>query len=142
MDNSLLLGQEFEVDLFLHKLATSASLTDIRDDVNEYHSKLKQELVKLINDDYHDFISITTSIDPKLIIALTHPLPILKQQVEQVRSDLALVQSNFLSKLTQRANLRDQKVCSHTYYFYIHSFTPYRSLYYCFYLDYQTRCPV
>jgi conserved oligomeric Golgi complex subunit 2 len=112
MDNSLLLGQEFEVDVFLHKLATSASLTDIRDDVNEYHSKLKQELVKLINDDYHDFISITTSIDPKLIIALTHPLPILKQQIEQVRSDLALVQSNFLSKLAQRANLRDQKVCS------------------------------
>jgi hypothetical protein len=60
-DDKDLSAQVFNVEEFL--LARShISLPDLRVELRQYLAKLKEELVKLINDDYEAFISLSTDL--------------------------------------------------------------------------------
>jgi hypothetical protein len=59
--NPYLSAETFSVDEFLLS-RTYTSLYDLRTELREYHAKLKEELVQLINDDYEAFLSLSTDL--------------------------------------------------------------------------------
>jgi hypothetical protein len=60
-DNSYLNAGDFDVEKFLLSRSYT-SLPDLRAELREYLVSLKEELVKLINDDYEAFISLSTDL--------------------------------------------------------------------------------
>ena len=60
-DNPYLSAETFSVDEFLLSRSYT-SLYDLRTELREYHAKMKDELVQLINDDYEAFLSLSTDL--------------------------------------------------------------------------------
>lgn len=60
-DNPFLSAPTFDVEAFLLSRAYT-SLPDLRAELRERLASLKEELVKLINDDYEAFISLSTDL--------------------------------------------------------------------------------
>lgn len=60
-DNEYLTSPEFNVEEFLLS-RSNTSLQDLRTELREYLAILKEELVRLINDDYEAFISLSTDL--------------------------------------------------------------------------------
>ena len=81
-------AEYFDVEGFLVARA-HLSIADLRTELRQYHAQLKEELVKLINDDYEDFISLSTDLrDEGLRMErIKHPLADLKDKI-LVWSDL------------------------------------------------------
>lgn len=59
--NPYLSAKDFNVEEFLLSRAYT-SLPDLRTELRDYLAALKEELVKLINDDYEAFISLSTDL--------------------------------------------------------------------------------
>lgn len=59
--NPYLSAKEFDVEEFLLSRSYT-SLPDLRSELRDYLAALKEELVKLINDDYEAFISLSTDL--------------------------------------------------------------------------------
>ena len=60
-DNLHLSAETFNVEDFLLSRSYT-SLPDLRSELRDYLATLKEELVKLINDDYEAFISLSTDL--------------------------------------------------------------------------------
>lgn len=60
-DNPYLSAETFDVEAFLLSRSYT-SLPDLRTELRDYLAQLKEELVKLINDDYEAFISLSTDL--------------------------------------------------------------------------------
>lgn len=81
-DDKYLSAQVFNLEEFL--LARShISLPDLRVELRQYLAELKEELVKLINDDYEAFISLSTDLRDEgvRLDRLKHPLANLRVKV-------------------------------------------------------------
>ena len=80
--NEHLIAKDFNVEDFLLSRSYT-SLPDLRGELREYLSKLKEELVKLINDDYEAFISLSTDLrnEGARLERLKYPLKGLKETV-------------------------------------------------------------
>lgn len=90
-DNAYLSADTFNVEEFLlSRLYTS--LPDLRSELRDYLANLKEELVKLINDDYEAFISLSTDLrgEGARLERLKWPLGDLREEV-LVRCHLYLV---------------------------------------------------
>lgn len=81
-ENSYLKAKDFSVEEFLLSRSYT-SLPDLRTELREYLSELKEELVKLINDDYEAFISLSTDLKDEGIrlVKLKSPLGDLQGQI-------------------------------------------------------------
>jgi conserved oligomeric Golgi complex subunit 2 len=81
-DNPHLKATTFNVEEFLLSRSYT-SLPDLRAELREYLSELKEELVKLINDDYEAFISLSTDLKDEgvRLIRLKSPLGDLRSQI-------------------------------------------------------------
>src|ERR1700722_360169 len=73
----------FNVESFLLSRSQFTSLPDLRSELREYLVTLKQELVKLINDDYEAFISLSTDLrdEGARLDNMARPLAGLKSQI-------------------------------------------------------------
>jgi hypothetical protein len=82
-DNEFLIASDFNVEDFLLSRSHDTSLPDLRAELRDYLSDLKEELVKLINDDYEAFISLSTDLrdEGARLSKLKLPLGELKSQV-------------------------------------------------------------
>lgn len=81
-DDKFLSAKVFNVEEFL--LARSHTpLPDLRAELRQYHAELKEELVKLINDDYEAFISLSTDLrdEGARLRRLRQPLAGLKVEI-------------------------------------------------------------
>jgi hypothetical protein len=81
-DNPFLTAETFNVEEFLLS-RSHTSLPDLRSELRDYLSTLKEELVKLINDDYEAFISLSTDLrgEGVRLNRLKLPLGDLKSQI-------------------------------------------------------------
>ncbi|EEB92639.1 hypothetical protein MPER_08821, partial [Moniliophthora perniciosa FA553] len=79
----------------------SKHMFDLRVELRDYLSNLKEELVQLINDDYEAFISLSTDLKGEgvRLTNLKSPLAGLKQEIQE--------------KLRKRAALREEKALIH-----------------------------
>ncbi|KAG6820743.1 hypothetical protein H0H93_012389 [Arthromyces matolae] len=113
-DNVFLTSPNFLVEDFLLS-RSNISLPDLRSDLREYLSQLKEELVMLINDDYEAFISLSTDLKDEggRLLRLRTPLKHLKSEVHQSRAELQVIQDAIQQKLRTRAILREEKALLH-----------------------------
>lgn len=82
-DNEFLAAETFNVEKFL--LSRSYTLLpELRVELREYLSSLREELVLLINDDYEDFISLSTDLrgEGARMSRLKAPLNSLREQIQ------------------------------------------------------------
>ena len=75
-------AETFDVEQFLLSRAYT-SLPDLRAELRDYLATLKEELVKLINDDYEAFISLSTDLrgEGTRLESMKQPLTDLKARV-------------------------------------------------------------
>ena len=80
--NPHLTAPEFSIEEFLLSRAHT-SLPDLRSELRDYLGSLKEELVKLINDDYAAFISLSTDLrgEGVRLERLKYPLGMLKSEI-------------------------------------------------------------
>ncbi|KDQ28122.1 hypothetical protein PLEOSDRAFT_44979 [Pleurotus ostreatus PC15] len=112
--NQLLAAEEFNVEEFLLS-RTYTSLPDLRSELRDYLATLKDELVKLINDDYEAFISLSTDLKDEgaRLEKLKYPLDGLKEQILASKDELSVLQGAIQDKLKRRATLREEKALLH-----------------------------
>ena len=81
-DNPYLSARTFNVEEFLLSRSYT-SLPDMRTELRDYLAVLKEELVKLINDDYEAFISLSTDLrgEGTRLETLKSPLEGLRSEV-------------------------------------------------------------
>ncbi|KAI6121729.1 oligomeric golgi complex component, COG2-domain-containing protein [Pisolithus sp. B1] len=112
-DNEYLSAETFDVEKFLLSRVYT-SLPELRTELKDYLSSLKEELVRLINDDYEDFISLSTDLrgEKSRLERIKAPLSNLRQRVLIARKSLQGIQDTVQVKLEARAKLRDEKVAA------------------------------
>ena len=102
----------FNIDGFLAKYAGNFGLEVLRDELGMYLQVLRVAMIELINDDYADFVNLSSNlvgIDERIEHIKT-PLVQYKEQILCFQRSLALVKSTLESKLAQRKSLHDQRV--------------------------------
>ncbi|EPT04594.1 hypothetical protein FOMPIDRAFT_1140249 [Fomitopsis schrenkii] len=112
--NPYLSAKGFDVEDFLLSRAYT-SLPDLRTELRDYLATLKEELVKLINDDYEAFISLSTDLrgEGARLERLKSPLSDMKSHVLAARQVLQVVKDDVQLKLCKRATLREEKAFLH-----------------------------
>ena len=82
-NDRFLRAQEFSVEEFLLSRSYT-SLPDLRSELRDYLVELKEELVKLINDDYEAFISLSTDLkgEGRRLERIKYPLDGLQENVQ------------------------------------------------------------
>ncbi|KAN0091182.1 COG (conserved oligomeric Golgi) complex component, COG2 domain containing protein [Tylopilus felleus] len=113
-DNEFLAAETFNVEKFLLSRSYT-SLPELRTQLREYLSSLKEELVLLINDDYEDFVSLSTDLrgEGARMSRLKAPLNGLREQIQVSRQSLQNIQDAIQAKLDARSKLRDEKALLH-----------------------------
>ncbi|KAJ6586972.1 COG complex component [Mycena vulgaris] len=113
-NNPYLTSDVFDVEAFLLS-RSHTSLRDLRSELRDYLSNLKEELVKLINDDYEAFISLSTDLrgEGARLGRLKYPLGDLKAQILDSKRELSVIQDAIQEKLVKRAVLREEKALLH-----------------------------
>ncbi|WVF72910.1 hypothetical protein IAT40_007728 [Kwoniella sp. CBS 6097] len=106
----LLSSENFDADLFLLS-RIHIPLEELRGELRGYLGELREELVKLINEDYEEFISLGTGLrgEENRLRRLGGPLNQIKGEVQSVRDVLAEHQTRVQSKLDERAAMREEK---------------------------------
>ncbi|TFL04432.1 COG complex component [Pterulicium gracile] len=109
-DNSELNAEVFDVERFLLS-RSHTSLPDLRTELRDYLAILKEELVKLINDDYEAFISLSTDLkgEGARLQRLKAPLSTVRGEVFESRKELQAIQDAIQDKLRSRAALREEQ---------------------------------
>jgi len=81
-DNPYLTAPEFDVERFLLS-RSHTTLPELRAELRDYLAQLKEDLVKLINNDYEAFISLSTDLrdEGERLERIHSPLAFLKEQV-------------------------------------------------------------
>ncbi|KDN46181.1 hypothetical protein RSAG8_04408, partial [Rhizoctonia solani AG-8 WAC10335] len=104
------LGEAFDVDEFLLS-RSHTSLSDLRTELNDYLNKLRTELVHLINENYADFISLSTDLrgEGETIELMRAPLLAIITEIETSRAELCDVQDAVQTKLDARTTLREEQ---------------------------------
>ncbi|KAK7685131.1 hypothetical protein QCA50_011494 [Cerrena zonata] len=113
-NNPLLSSETFNVEEFLLSRSYT-SLPDMRTELRDYLAVLKEELVKLINDDYEAFISLSTDLrgEGTRLEKLKFPLEGLRSEVITSRKELQQIQDAVQLKLQKRSLLREEKAFLH-----------------------------
>ncbi|KAI4519958.1 COG complex component [Schizophyllum commune Loenen D] len=113
-ENPYLTAPTFNVEEFLLS-RVHTSLPDLRTELREYMATLKEELVRLINDDYEAFISLSTDLQGEgvRLERLKQPLGDIKAQILESKDELNAIQAAIQDKLQKRAVLREEKALLH-----------------------------
>lgn len=113
-DNPHLTAEVFNVEEFLLS-RSHTSLHDLRSELRDYLTSLKEELVLLINDDYEAFISLSTDLrgEGSRLEKLKLPLDDLRKRISESRAGLQATQDSIQETLDARTKLREEKALLH-----------------------------
>lgn len=111
------LTRHFDEDNFvLDHLKMGISLESLHDSLLQYFNILKNSLVELINQDYADFVNLSTNLFglEKIIDSLESPLVHVKESVLAVLDDIQNTKKEFQHSLEERKLLREKKELIHS----------------------------
>ncbi|KAG2146390.1 oligomeric golgi complex component, COG2-domain-containing protein [Suillus bovinus] len=112
--NPHITAEVFNVEEFLLS-RSHTSLHDLRSELRDYLTSLKEELVLLINDDYEAFISLSTDLrgEGSRLEKLKLPLGDLRKRISESRAGLQATQDSIQETLDARTKLREEKALLH-----------------------------
>ncbi|TNN18099.1 Zinc finger MYND domain-containing protein [Schistosoma japonicum] len=111
-DRELFLNDDFNSDDFiLEQHRRGISLEKLRDDLLQYSNILKSSLIELINQDYADFVSLSTNLVglDKSIDTITTPLKQLQSYVSSVLEELQSTDEELSTKLKSLQHIKNEK---------------------------------
>nr|VZI24732.1 unnamed protein product [Spirometra erinaceieuropaei] len=111
------LTKHFDEDNFVvDRLKMGISLESLHDSLLQYFNILKNSLVELINQDYADFVNLSTNLFglEKIIDSLESPLVHVKESVLAVLKDIQNTKQDFRHSLEERKLLREKKEVIHS----------------------------
>ncbi|VDP82065.1 unnamed protein product [Echinostoma caproni] len=111
-DRECFLNDNFLSDEFiLSQDARGTSLEQMRDSLLQYSNILKSSLVELINQDYADFVNLSTNLVglDKAIDVIATPLNDLESSVQEVLNQLSSIEEQLSSQLKERQRIREKK---------------------------------
>ena len=87
------------------------SLDTLRDDLGVYLKVLRSSMIELINQDYADFVNLSTNLVglDQGINAIRDPLGVVNEEIIEARSELSLVLDNVRRKLSRQERIRQEK---------------------------------
>ncbi|KAK4469589.1 hypothetical protein MN116_007126 [Schistosoma mekongi] len=111
-DRESFLNNDFNSDDFiLEHYCRGISLEKLRDDLLQYSNILKSSLIELINQDYADFVSLSTNLVglDKSIDTITTPLKQLQSYVSSVLEELQSTDQELSTKLKSLQHIKNEK---------------------------------
>ena len=108
------LKPDFTVDNFFIEVSVregGTSLDTLRDDLGVYLKVLRSSMIELINQDYADFVNLSTNLVglDQGINAIRDPLGVVNEEIIEARSELSLVLDNVRRKLSRQERIRQEK---------------------------------
>lgn len=106
------LRADFTVDkFFIEQSVKETPLDCLRDDLGIYLKVLRSSMIELINQDYADFVNLSTNLVglDKGIIAIQEPLDAFYQEIQAVNSDINNSLDMVRSRLSRQLVLREDK---------------------------------
>ncbi|KAF9173929.1 Conserved oligomeric Golgi complex subunit 2 [Mortierella sp. AD011] len=110
IDRAALIAVNFDTDEFL-SARRHLPLEELKSQLIAHMKELKTELIELINNDYADFINLSTNLNgvDRMMDDLQKPLDRMKGDAITVRSNLESVIESLEQKLQRRAEIREKK---------------------------------
>ncbi|KAF9344123.1 Conserved oligomeric Golgi complex subunit 2, partial [Mortierella sp. AD094] len=110
LDRAALIAANFDTDEFL-SARRHLPLEELKSQLIAHMKELKTELIELINNDYADFINLSTNLNgvDRMMDDLQKPLDRMKDDAITVRSNLQSVVESLEQKLQHRAEIREKK---------------------------------
>ncbi|KAF9996828.1 Conserved oligomeric Golgi complex subunit 2 [Entomortierella chlamydospora] len=110
LDRAALIAANFDTDEFL-SARRHLPLEELKSQLIAHMKELKTELIELINNDYADFINLSTNLNgvDRMMDDLQRPLDRMKDDAITVRSNLESVIESLEQKLQRRAEIREKK---------------------------------
>lgn len=101
----------FSIDSFLKTSRSRVTLEQLKDDLNSYLKLLKASMVELINEDYNDFINLTTNLMgfDKSINNLSQPLIKLRDQSSELERHFSGLIRQLDNQMTRLRAIRRNK---------------------------------
>lgn len=108
-DKNEFMKSTFCVDDFLHDHRNAATLETMRDDLGLYLKVLRSAMIELINDDYADFVNLSSNLVglDNTIQTIQMPLNALKEEIVAIRDTLSGTMDEVNQCLNQKRQLRD-----------------------------------
>ncbi|XP_054154324.1 conserved oligomeric Golgi complex subunit 2-like [Oppia nitens] len=98
--------ESFSIDLFLKRNRSKVTLEQLKDDLSSYLKVLKTSMIELINEDYNDFINLSTNL-----MGFDKAINNLSQPLVQLRDQSAKIEEQFSERITQLESLRQRLQC-------------------------------
>lgn len=103
----------FTVDQFLHNHRNAATLETIRDDLGVYLKVLRSAMIELINEDYADFVNLSSDLVglDQSINKIQLPLVSLRDEITTVRTTISDEMQEIDDCLAKKRQLHEQLKC-------------------------------
>ncbi|CAD7092100.1 unnamed protein product [Hermetia illucens] len=103
-DKNEFMKKTFSVDDFLHEHRNAASLEIMRDDLGIYLKVLRSAMIELINEDYADFVNLSTNL-----VGLDHQINTIHTPVEQLGDEVLGVKQVITDTMNEIKECLNQK---------------------------------
>lgn len=109
-DKNEFMKKTFTVDEFLQEHRNAATLETMRDDLGVYLKVLRSAMIELINEDYADFVNLSSNLVglDQSIGSIQSPLNSLQDEIIEVRTTLENTMQEITDCLEQKRQLREQ----------------------------------
>ena len=103
--------ESFSIDSFLKTHRSKVTLEQLKDDLNSYLKVLKTSMIELINEDYNDFINLTTNLMgfDKSINNLSEPLIQLRNSSLKIERQFDEIIRQLDYQMKRQESIRDSK---------------------------------
>ncbi|XP_024894826.1 conserved oligomeric Golgi complex subunit 2 [Pteropus alecto] len=109
----LLVLDDFDVDRFVSDCRKRVQLEELREDLELYYRLLKTAMVELINQDYADFVNLSTNLVgvDKALSQLSVPLGQLREEVLSLRASVSEGIRAVDERISKQEDIREKKMC-------------------------------
>ncbi|XP_023379554.1 conserved oligomeric Golgi complex subunit 2 [Pteropus vampyrus] len=110
---ALLSEDDFDVDRFVSDCRKRVQLEELREDLELYYRLLKTAMVELINQDYADFVNLSTNLVgvDKALSQLSVPLGQLREEVLSLRASVSEGIRAVDERISKQEDIREKKMC-------------------------------
>ncbi|ETO78126.1 hypothetical protein F444_06786 [Phytophthora nicotianae P1976] len=110
-DEEAFSGEIFEVGAFLEDCRTHSPMETIHQDLKQFQTALENQLVAIINEDYAEFLQLSSKLKgvDEAVSSVRAPILAVLKRVDEVQSAMAALQNKIQSQLQTAEDLQKQE---------------------------------